>query len=124
MSLLKSTLSKRTKQPMFGDTQPTKAQAKRLKSLYAGLVREQANNTLKEVWQGRTKNNILENEADFVAGASAMLQMVNEKLFGTDYERSMDIVPAGWILYIYSGRSLSGLFEDKETKEPIYKGVI
>ena len=72
---------------------------------------------LKALYISRNQTGNLKDEADFVAGASAMLGMINKVLFGATESEEMNIVPAGWFIYMMSGRGLSELFEEKENNE-------
>ena len=49
---------------------------------------------------------MLESEADLIAGASAVMGLINEMCFKSSKDDSMDIVPPTWFLLPMSGRSI------------------
>jgi|TARA_R110002051_G_scaffold19567_3_gene54392 hypothetical protein len=55
----------------------------------------------------RLKNGACESEADFFAGAMAVMTVVNEMHFGTKPDDIMDIVPPMWFIGPMSGRSIT-----------------
>ena len=108
-------LTVKTQPPTPKEQPVAHLQTQYLKGLYADLMRDEANKALKALYISRNQTGNLKDEADFVAGASAMLGMINKVLFGATESEEMNIVPAGWFIYMMSGRGLSELFEEKES---------
>lgn len=80
-------------------------------------IRKKADEAFGDLFRGRTENGVLENEADLVAGASAMLKLLNEIAFNPKEGEEMSLVPASWLFLLFSGRGLGEIY-DKETEEP------
>ena len=54
----------------------------------------------------RSRFGVLESEADLIAGASAVMGLVNELCFESSEDDSMDIIPPMWFICPMSGRSI------------------
>jgi len=67
-------------------------------------------NTVKDyvekVGKIRLKDGVCESEADYFAGAMAVMFIVNEMYFGADPDNVADITPPMWFIGPMSGRSL------------------
>jgi len=61
---------------------------------------------VEKVGKIRLKDGACESEADFFAGAMAVMLVINEMYFGSDDDNLMDIVPPMWFIGPMSGRSL------------------
>tara|TARA_R100000458_G_C8276973_1_gene252391 strand:- start:2152 stop:2463 length:312 start_codon:yes stop_codon:yes gene_type:complete len=68
--------------------------------------REQVKNHVEKVVKTRIKNGACESEAEFFAGAMAVLCVVNEMHFGAEPDDLMDIVMPMWFIGPMSGRSI------------------
>jgi hypothetical protein len=84
-------------------------------------IRKLASERLGDLFRSRKLNGALESEACLVAGASAMLEVLNEITFNPDEEDyKLTLCPPAWFLCIFSGRGLGELYDDKkETAEHI-----
>ena len=107
--------------PRIPDGTPTDKQGDAVEEIKK-QIREQANERLGDLFRSRKRNGAIESEADLVAGASAMLQIVNEITFSPEDGKELSLVPPAWFLCIFSGRGLSELYDDKE-KDEILKAV-
>ena len=107
--------------PRIPDGTPTDKQGDAVEEIKK-QIREQANERLGDLFRSRKLNGAIESEADLVAGASAMLQIVNEITFSPEDGQELSLVPPAWFLCIFSGRGLSELYDDKE-KDEILKAV-
>ena len=54
----------------------------------------------------RTRFNVIESEADVIAGASVVMGLINESLFESSKDDSMSIIPPLWFIAPMSGRSI------------------
>ena len=84
-------------------------------------IRKLANEKLGDLYRARKNSGALESGADLVAGASAMLQVLNEITFNPDEDNKLSLCPPAWFFLIFSGRGLGELYDDdkKETAEHI-----
>mgnify|MGYP003660954148 FL=1 len=73
-------------------------------------IRKKADEAFGDLFRGRTENGVLENEADLVAGASAMLKLLNEIAFNPEEGEEMSLVPASWLFLLFSGRGLGEMY--------------
>jgi hypothetical protein len=73
-------------------------------------IRKKADEAFGDLFRGRTANGVLENEADLVAGASAMLKLLNEIAFNPEEGEEMSLVPASWLFLLFSGRGLEEMY--------------
>ena len=73
-------------------------------------IRKKADEAFGDLFRGRTENGVLENEADLVAGASAMLKLLNEIAFNPEEGEEMSLVPASWLFLLFSGRGLEEMY--------------
>jgi len=65
-----------------------------------------AQKRIESLLKDRTRFNVIESESDVVAGASAVMGLVNELFFESSYDNSMDIIPPMWFMWPMSGRSI------------------
>lgn len=65
--------------------------------------------------QGRIDNNVLNDETDFLMGASAVLKVANMLIFGESEENSMSMMPPNWMFSAIRGESI--LPEKKDTSK-------
>ena len=68
--------------------------------------KEEASKRIEALLKARTRLGSLESECDVIAGASAVMGLVNEMFFKASHDNSMDIIPPLWILGPMSGRSV------------------
>ena len=79
-------------------------------------IRKKADQVFGDLYRGRKENDALRSEADLVAGASAMLKLLNEITFYPKEGEEMSLVPASWLFLLFSGRGLGEMY-DKEIEE-------
>ena len=70
------------------------------------LFKEEARKRIERLLKDRTRFNVIESEADVVAGASVIMGLVNESFFGSSPDDSMNIIPPLWFIAPMSGRSI------------------
>ena len=68
--------------------------------------KEKAQKRIETLLKDRTRFNVIESEADVVAGASVIMGLVNEFFFKSSKDDSMDIIPPLWFIAPMSGRSI------------------
>lgn len=86
-------------------------------------IRIKADHIFGDLYRARKENGILENEADLVAGASAMLQLLNEITFNPEEGEEMSLVPPSWLFLLFSGRGLGELYDDTTKQDEILEAV-
>ena len=68
--------------------------------------KKKAQKRVETLLKQRSRFGVLESEADVIAGASAVMGLVNEMCFESSKDDSMDIIPPMWFLWPMSGRSI------------------
>ena len=65
-----------------------------------------------DVLRARQKNNVLESEADYLAGAMSVLNHIFPNQDGPD--KISNEIPVVWIMYPMAGRSVLDAYKDRE----------
>jgi hypothetical protein len=68
--------------------------------------KKEAQKRVEDTLRRREEFGTLNDEPDFLAGAMSVMILVNEKFFGTSYEKSMDIVSPVWVFAPIRGDSV------------------
>lgn len=117
--------------PRIPDGTPTDKQGDAIETIKT-RIRIKADHRLKELYRARKNSGALRDEADLIAGASAMLQLLNEIAFAPSYadtteyeekENELTLCPPAWFFLIFSGRGLGELYDDDTKHDEILEEV-
>ena len=115
--------------PRIPDGTPADKQGDAIEDIKT-TIRIKADHRLRELYLARKESGALESEADLVAGASAMLQLLNEITFSPPkdevyeiYDNKLGLCPPAWFFLIYSGRGLGELYDDTTKHDEILEEV-
>ena len=117
--------------PKIPDGTPVNKQGEAVETIKT-RIRIKADHRLKELYRARKESGALESEADLIAGASAMLQLLNEITFSPSYadtteykekDNELTLCPPAWFFLIFSGRGLGELYDDDTKHDEILEEV-
>ena len=108
--------------PRIPDGTPTDKQGDAVETIKT-RIRIKADHRLRELYRARKESGALRDEADLMAGASAMLQLLNEITFSPSKDNELTLVPPAWFFLIFSGRGLGELYDDTTKNDEILEEV-
>jgi len=108
--------------PRIPDGTPVDKQGDAIEDIKT-TIRIKADHRLRELYLARKESGALRDEADLIAGASAMLQLLNEISFSPSKDNELTLVPPAWFFLIFSGRGLGELYDDTTKHDEILEEV-